>query len=190
MGTVTRTLMDTLINAYVVSADADQAFIAAWKRTRVGESGPGAATLHRALRAAVALRFVDIARVDAGERSVADPGGELPFTVAHPGVYEVTREDGEPEGAGGVVLITFFEVREDERFVADRERLHEVLVPRQGYLGSRLHRSLEPADFGFVDIMRWSSPLMFARALQQPEIAQAAASAGGHRALYLPVSLG
>jgi hypothetical protein len=173
--------MATLITAYEVPPEADEAFAAGWERSRPA----GAMTLHRALRADAALRFVVVAR----GQSVVDLGGALPFT-AHPGRYAVVDEDGRPEDAGGVVLITFSEVPagEDDGFLAARERLHELLAARQGYLGSRLHRSLEPADFAFVDVMRWSSPLMFARALQQPEIARTAASTGGHRALYLPVS--
>jgi hypothetical protein len=49
-----------------------------------------------------------------------------------------------------------------------------VLAQQRGYLGTRLHRSVGPADFRFVDITRWSSPLMFARAREEPDFQQAA----------------
>jgi antibiotic biosynthesis monooxygenase len=110
---------------------------------------------------------------------------------AHPALYEVVREEGEPEGAGGVVLIDLAEVAtgEDARFQSAWEGVRELLAARQGCLGTRLHRSLGPADFRFVTIIRWSSPLMYARALQQPEIAAALAAVSfpSHRALYLPI---
>jgi hypothetical protein len=65
----------------------------------------------------------------------------------------------------------------------------ELLAARQGFLGTRLYRSLGSADFPFVTIVRWSSPLMYARTLQQPEIAEAltALPFPSHRALYLTI---
>jgi hypothetical protein len=65
-----------------------------------------------------------------------------------------------------------------------------LLAARQGYLGARLYRSDGPTGFRFVAVVRWSSPLMYARALQQPEIADAAAALPFpfQSALYLPVS--
>ena len=139
---------------------------------------PPRGRLHRALRTDVPLRLVGVAPADAASRE-------------H--VYEVVREDGEPEGAGGAVLIWPFEVPadDDERFLAAWDRLHELLAPRQGRLGTRLHRSRGPADFRFVEITRWSSPLMYARALRQPEIddAIAALPSRGRPALYLPADV-
>jgi len=139
---------------------------------------PPRGRLHRALRTDVPLRLVGVAAADAAARE-------------H--VYEVVREDGEPEGAGGAVLIWPFEVPadDDERFLAAWDRLHELLAPCQGRLGTRLHRSRGPADFRFVEITRWSSPLMYARALRQPEIddAIAALPSPGRPALYLPADV-
>jgi hypothetical protein len=60
-----------------------------------------------------------------------------------------------------------------------------VLAQQQGYHGTRLHRSLTPADFRFVNIARWSSPLMFARALEFTDAA-AAMPFPSHPALYAP----
>jgi heme oxygenase (mycobilin-producing) len=167
--------MDTLtrITAFEVAPEDDQRFIATW------ESGRGA-TLHRALRRDVVLRFVELAP-DAGANAA------VPF-VAHPGRYEVVHEDGDPDGAGGAVLINPFDVpaRDDERFLAGWRRVRDLLAARHGYLGTRLHRAVAPADFRFVNIARWSSPLMFARAREEPAIQRAAADLGfrGQPALY------
>lgn len=106
----------------------------------------------------------------------------LPFP-AHRAAYEVAHEDGDPEGAGGVLLITFFAgpALESDEWA----RLHAVFAARQGYLGTRLHAALGPADF--CEVVRWSSPLMYARALQLPETADAIAALpfAGRAALYL-----
>ena len=127
--------------------------------------------LYRALRDDVDFRFAAI-----GEGSA----------------YEVAREDGTPDAAGGVVLINPFEVPEgeDERFLAGWDAARDALARQQGYLGTRLHRSSEPAAFRFVNVARWSSPLMFFRALQRPEFQQAAQAMpfASHPALYQPVS--
>jgi heme-degrading monooxygenase HmoA len=173
----------TLINAFEVPPDADEAFVAGF--LAAGERYRTTA-LHRALRPDVDFRFVHIADVDAPQRweeAVSDP----PFP-AHPGLYEVVREDATPDVEGGVVLINPFEVPDDadERFLAGWDRARAALAEQRGYLGTRLHRSLGPADFRFVNIARWSSPLMFARALQRPEFQRAAQAMPfpAHPALY------
>jgi hypothetical protein len=111
--------------------------------------------VYRALRDDAAYRFVAIA-----------PG---------PG-YEVAHEDGEPDGAGGVVLVEPFAVPsgDDERFLAAWHEAHAALAAHRGYLGARLYRSAAPADPRWVEMARWSSPLMYSRA-------------GGEGALYLRV---
>jgi hypothetical protein len=155
----------TRIEAYEVAPDDDADFLA---------SAP-AAGLYRALRADVPLRFV---RVEAADNRSGDSA-----------VYETAYDDGEPEGAGGAVLIWPFEVPDgaDERFLAAWERLHELLAPRQGRLGTRLHRSLGADRFRFVAIVRWSSPLMYARALREPDIGAAIADLPfpGRPAMYV-----
>lgn len=132
--------------------------------------------LYRALRADVALRFVAVSSSE----------------FAHARAYELVHEDGEPDAPGGAVLITPFEVPAggDEDLVSHWARLRGLFAPRQGYLGSRLYHSTGPADFRYVAIVRWSSPLMYARTLQQPEIAQAVADMPfpGRPALYLRTS--
>jgi heme oxygenase (mycobilin-producing) len=170
-----------LINAFEVSPEADEAFLADWERARESlatQGGFGAIALFRALRSDVDLRFVDVARVDAAEERFA----------SHPSLYEVVHEDGTPDREGGVIRINHVEVPagEDARFMAGWERTRAALASERGYLGTRLHRSVGAADFRFVDFARWSSPLMFARALQRPE-SQAAGSAmsyAAHPALY------
>jgi Antibiotic biosynthesis monooxygenase len=114
-----------------------------------------AGVLYRALRPDVDFRFVSVAEGDG---------------------YEVVREDGAPDTPGGVVLIDPFEVPagEDDAFLAGWDAARAVLAQQQGYLGARLHRATGPAEFRFIDLARWSSPLMVQRA-----------AAKG--ALYLPV---
>jgi Antibiotic biosynthesis monooxygenase len=113
------------------------------------------ATVYRALRADVAFRYVAIG-----------PGAS----------YEVAYEEGDVDGAGGVVLIEPFAVPpgDDDGFLAAWREAHAALAGRPGHLGARLYRGLAPAEPRWVEMARWSSPLLFARA-------------GGRGALYLPV---
>jgi heme oxygenase (mycobilin-producing) len=185
-----------LINAFEVPAEADEAFVAGWERARdflATRSGFTETALHRALREDADFRFVNVAGVESPEvwreaiNDPAFPGGKMPFK-AHPGLYDVVYEDGQSDGTDGVVLINPFEVppAADERFVAGWQETRAILAGRPGYLGTRLHRSLGPADFRFVNIARWSSPLAFARAVGQPEFHQSAAALPfpSHPALY------
>jgi heme-degrading monooxygenase HmoA len=186
----------TLINAFEVPPDADEPFIIGWERAREflsARDGFRATALHRALRPDADFRFVNVAVVDspqAWQDAIGDPafpGGRMPFR-AHPSLYEVVREDGNIDSAEGVVLINPFEVPEgaDERFVDGWERAREALAGQEGYLGTRLHRSLGSADFRFVNVARWSAPAAFTRAVQRPEFQQAAAGMAfpAHPALY------
>jgi hypothetical protein len=109
---------------------------------------------------------------------------DVRFRFAAVGAAEPVREVGTPDVAGGVVLIEPFEVPEgdEERFLAAWERLRAARAQQRGYLGSRLYR----AEPGFVDFTRWSSPLMYARALALPGVQEAATPFASHPALYLP----
>lgn len=187
----------TLINPFEVPPDAEEAFVAGWERARdylAARTGIAATALHRALGPDAEFRFVDVAQVDSPQtwqEAIADPdfpGGRMPFK-ARPGLYEVVHEDRTPDGAEGVILINPFEVPadEDERFLAGWTPTRDVLAQRPGYLGTRLHRSVAPqADFRFVNVARWSSPLAFSRAVQRPEFQAAAATIPhrSHPALY------
>jgi heme-degrading monooxygenase HmoA len=171
-----------LIIAFEVPVGADEAFIAGWERARARLVEPA---LHRALRPDVAFRFVAVARAGSAWRA-----GPAEF-AAHPALYEVAYEEGAPDGTGGVVLINPFEVPagQDEAFLAGWHRAREALAGRPGYLGTRLHRSAAAADFRFVNVARWSSPLMFARAVGRPEVQQTAHGLpfASHPALYTVV---
>jgi heme-degrading monooxygenase HmoA len=185
-----------LIKVFEVPPEADAAFVPAWERARDFLRTTDdfiAAALHRAVRSDAEFRFVGVtsfASAEGGQRAMGDP--ELPrgteaFEV-HSGLYEVVHEDGVVEGAGGVILINPLEVPagEEERFLTGWQRAHETFADQRGYLGTRLHRSLGESDFRFVDLARWSSPLAFARALRQPELAASAAAPpfASHPTLY------
>jgi heme-degrading monooxygenase HmoA len=158
-----------LIDLFGVAPESDAAFLGDWESER-----SASAVLYRALRADVDFRFVAVAPVDDGSPA--------------PGRYEAVYEEGVPDGSEGVTLINPFEVPEgdDERFVAGWERARAALADRRGYLGTRLHRSVGESALRFVNLARWSSPLMFARATQRPEFREAAAALRfpAHPALY------
>lgn len=186
--------MVALINPFEVPAAADDPFIAGWERARdflAAKGGLGATALHRALRPDAHLRFVNVARIDSAEawrEAIADPafpGRGMPFT-AHPGLYEVVHEEGEPDATGGVILINPFEVpaEADAAFVAGWQRARGLLAERPGYLGTRLHRSVGPADYRFVNVARWSSPLMFSRAIGSGDFEGVGPPFPSHPALY------
>ncbi|HZP30883.1 MAG TPA: antibiotic biosynthesis monooxygenase [Acidimicrobiia bacterium] len=165
------------ITAFEVPVQADDRFIAGWERERP------AATLHRALRRDVRFRFVSVA-------GVADTV-ELPFDT-HSGRYEIAHEDGTAMGTQGVTLINPFEVApdDDEAFLAGWNRAREAVAGCPDYLGTRLHRAVGAADFRFVNVARWSSPLAFSKAIGRPEFEQTAAAMpfASHPALYTVVS--
>ena len=173
-----------LIDVFEVTREADEVFLADWESARAslaGQDGFGAVVLYRALRSDVDFRFVQVARVDAAKDAFS----------AHRSLYEVVHEEGAPDGTEGVTLISPFEVPadEDERFLARWERARQGLAEQRGYLGTRLHRSVGAADLRFVNLARWSSPLMFSRALQQPEFRRASEDLpyAAHPALYTVV---
>lgn len=86
-----------------------------------------------------------------------------------------------------VVLINAFEVPggEDEAFLEGWERAREFLSRQEGYLSTKLHRSLSPtADFRFVNIALWESAQAFQAATSQPESRNAAVPYPFHAALY------
>ena len=157
------------IDLFEVPPESDDAFLADWESER-----SQSAVLYRALRSDVDFRFVAVARVDD-----ASPAS---------GRYAAVHEEGAPDGSEGVTLVNPFEVPEgdDERFVAGWERARAALADQRGYLGTRLHRSVGDSPFRFVNLARWSSPLMFARATQRPEFRAAGAGLPyrAHPALY------
>lgn len=86
-----------------------------------------------------------------------------------------------------VVLINAFEVSEaeDESFLAGWERQRDFLSTQQGYLSTRLHRSLSPdASFRFVNVALWESAQAFRDATSQPEFRNAPVPLRFHASLY------
>jgi len=167
-----------------VPREEDDAFIAGWERGRadlLAQHRVADVALYRALRPDVAHRFVEI--VGAGSRedgraAIDALGGAVAF-AAHPGLYEVVAEEGDPGGAdGGVLLIEPVDVPPDadEAFESAWAAARAVLSAQRGHLGARLYRSLGPADFRFVGLARWSSPLMVARASADPAVQEAMAA--------------
>lgn len=146
----------TRICPFEVPPGAEAEFLEGWERT-AGES-----VLYRALRSDVDFRFVAVGPAGTGD------------------LYETVHDEGEVDAPGGTVLIDPFEVPpgEDDPFLAAWHEAREAVATERGFLGTRLYRSVEPdAEFRFVEIARWSSPLM---------VAQATAKAGNrrHHALY------
>jgi heme oxygenase (mycobilin-producing) len=86
-----------------------------------------------------------------------------------------------------VVLINAFEVPEgeDEAFLDGWERLREFLCAQQGYLSTRLHRSLSPdANFRFVNVALWESEQAFRDATSQPALRAVPVAFRFHASLY------
>jgi heme-degrading monooxygenase HmoA len=86
-----------------------------------------------------------------------------------------------------VVLINAFEVPqgEDEAFLGGWERQREFLSAQQGYISTRLHRSLSPdADFRFVNVALWESEQAFSDATSQLQSRAAPVPFRYHASLY------
>jgi heme-degrading monooxygenase HmoA len=86
-----------------------------------------------------------------------------------------------------VVLINSFEVPEgaEEVFLAGWERQREYLSSQEGYLSTKLHRSVAPdADFRFVNVAHWESGQAFRDATSQPEFRDAPVPFRFHASLY------
>lgn len=86
-----------------------------------------------------------------------------------------------------IVLINSFEVPagEDEAFLRGWEGAQKFLSSQEGYLSTKLHRSISPtADFRFVNVARWRSPLAFQAAIAAPAFPAAAVPFDFHASLY------
>jgi heme oxygenase (mycobilin-producing) len=86
-----------------------------------------------------------------------------------------------------VILINAFEVPdgEDRAFLEGWERARDFLGAQEGYLSSRLHRSITPAaDFRFVNVARWLSPQAFRLATARPGFTNAPVPFPFHASLY------
>jgi heme-degrading monooxygenase HmoA len=185
--------MTTLINLFEVPDHREEAFLAAWTRARgyLDESaGTIPTALYRSLSPDAEFRFVNVAQIHdlgpwrAAVMSPEFPGRGMPGR-AHPALYDVAREDRNPEGvAARVMFINAFDVppEEDDAFLASWERARDALSRHPGYRGTRLYRSIgDDAPFRFVSASPWPSPEAFGAALQLPEF-QTATQAMRHRA--------
>jgi heme-degrading monooxygenase HmoA len=86
-----------------------------------------------------------------------------------------------------IVLINSFEVPagQEDAFLRFWEASRDFLSKQEGYLSTRLHRSLAPdAEFRFVNVARWQSAQAFMKATSQPEFRAAGSPYPFHAALY------
>ncbi len=85
------------------------------------------------------------------------------------------------------VLINAFEVPEgeDETFLREWEQARAFLSTQDGYISTRLHRSLSPAaKFRFINVALWESAQSFQAATAQPEFKSVPLSFPFHASLY------
>ena len=86
-----------------------------------------------------------------------------------------------------VVLINAFEVPAgaDEEFVRGWENGRDFLRKQEGFISTRLHRSLSPtADFRYVNVALWTSAEAFRAATSRPEFGNRGNPFRFHAALY------
>jgi heme-degrading monooxygenase HmoA len=86
-----------------------------------------------------------------------------------------------------VTLINAFEVPdgEDDAFLDGWEQAASFLRTQDGYVSTRLHRSLSPnADFRFVNVALWESPQAFQQAMSRPEFQNVPIPFAFHASLF------
>lgn len=159
----------------------EDAFVAAWRARRAGPGG----RLLRSHSELAEFRFAEVLDDDA-------PPPDLPAT-ARSAVYEPVVDDL-PDGASfEVVWINPYEVapEEDEAFMAAWTTVRDTVKGRHGYIGSRLHRALDPAaTFRFVNIAPWSDLDSFTAAVASPAFAETATAIyhQAHPSLFVVVA--
>jgi heme-degrading monooxygenase HmoA len=184
----------TLFNLFEVPTGAEERFLAGWQRARdfIDERGGLAATtLHQSITPHAEFRFVNVAEIDSVETwrgaVMSDDFPPVPG-VPHPALYEVVQEDPEPAGVTeSVVLINAFEVAEgrDEEFLMTWEHARDWLRAQPGYLGTRLHRSLDPtAEFRYVNRGTFRTAEEFTKAISNPGFPGGAMRFRSHPMLY------
>ncbi len=69
------------------------------------------------------------------------------------------------------ILINAFEVppAKDDEFMARWQDAAAFLRQQEGFISTRLHQSLDPAAFRFVDVAVWQSPEHFRQAVGTAE---------------------
>ena len=86
-----------------------------------------------------------------------------------------------------VTLINSFEVPADQEaeFVRFWKASRDFLSTQDGYLSTRLHRSLAPdAEFRFVNVAQWASAQAFRNATAHPRFQALGSPYRFHAALY------
>jgi heme-degrading monooxygenase HmoA len=159
---------------------SDDGFAAGWRAARAGSG----AALYRSHADTSEFRWVELAPDDA-------PPPDLPGRAAS-AVY-VPVVDDLPAGATGEVLwLNPYEVppEEDEAFIAAWTGVRDKVVGRPGYIGSRLHRTDDPAAvYRFVNVAPWQDVDTFTAAVATPAFAEAATAIyhQAHPVLFIPV---
>lgn len=169
-----------LINVFAVPPDGDHMFMESWERARDllrTQSGYLATALHQALTPQADFRWVNIAwwaspaAFGSAMGQLRASGVTVPYP-AHPALYAVVREDEPPADLGtAVTLINPFEVPagDEDAFLAGWEGSRDYLRRQEGYLGTRLHRSLSPdADFRFINVGWYASLAAFQAEISSP----------------------
>jgi heme-degrading monooxygenase HmoA len=111
------------------------------------------------------------------------------------GRYEPCVDDL-PEGAtGDCVLVNAFEVAEEEanEFVRRWTAVRDTVQPLAGYVGSRLHRAVDPrAPFPFVNVAPWRDVDSFTAAVASTDFLHASREIyhQAHPSLYEVVARG
>jgi hypothetical protein len=101
--------------------------------------------------------------------------------IAAGGAYGLVHEDGTADPAGGPARIEAFD---DAQPLPSWRQARDAFSRRRGYRGTRLYHSPTATDFRFVAFAHWSSALMVARALREPELQTAVVLVASQPALY------
>jgi heme-degrading monooxygenase HmoA len=154
-----------LINLFEVPPAAEDEFLGDWDRARAfvrSSDGFIDTALHRSHDRDADFRFVNIARfasVDAWRHLLADPAfpGRVISFPAHPGLYDVVFEEGEPDHHPGVGIEPFDVAADAERqtFTGPWREEQERRSAKPGYAGSRLYECVGTATFRFVAVTWW-----------------------------------
>lgn len=142
-----------------------RAFTAEWRLARAALG----ARLWRSHSPNADFRFAELADADT-------PAPDDLSARCHSARYEVLADDL-PAGAPlDYALINPFEVPagEEGEFVPAWTAVRDLVRHRRGYLGSRLHRTLDPgARFSFVNLSPWATVQDFTTAVTDPAFATA-----------------
>ena len=157
------------------------AFLAAWRAERADLGG----RLLASHSPHAEFRFAEI-----GPRRLPPP--ELP-AAATSARYQALVDDLPDDARWDYVLVNPFEVPEsdDDEFINAWTTVRNLVKGRPGYIGSRLHRAIDPdAPFRFVNVAPWQSVRDFTAAVADPAFARAARSIyhRAHPSLFVAAS--